>query len=177
MRRIQRLRRLGASLALATIAVLGTSAIANAQSGPGSSATVTASCASTNQGATCPMTFHFEDSNGNPECGVNVTFTVSGVAGSTVTSPGTTDCAGNVSATFKASTTSCGTATVTATGAGNTGSAQTTINVPCTSGGTPLANTGALPPSSPWWPPAALGLALVTLMGGGLALRRMRVTS
>ncbi len=176
MRRIQRLRRLGASLALAAIAVLGTSAVASAASTSGSTVTVTASCATTNQGTPCTMTFHFQDSNGNPEGGVNATFTVSGVAGSTVTSPGTTDSAGNVSTTFKASTTSCGTATVTVTGAGNTGSAQTTTNVPCNSNGT-LANTSALPPSSPWWPPAALGLALVTLMGGGLALRRMRVTS
>lgn len=170
-----KLRRLGASLAIAGLAAfVGTATLADASANsPG--VQVVASCTTTPQGGSCTITFQFNDANGNPESGVKVTFTVSGVPGASVNpTSGTTD-PGQVSTTFNAGTSGCGTATITASGNnGQTG--QTTQNVPCGSSGS-LPNTSALPPSAPLWPPLALGAAVLTLIGGAVALRRARHTA
>jgi hypothetical protein len=134
-----------------------------------------ASCTSTAQGGTCTITFQFNDANGNPETGIKVTFTVNGVIGATVNpTSGTTD-PGQVSTTFNAGTSGCGTATVTATG-NNGQSGQTTITVPCGASGS-LPNTSAPAPSAPLWPAGIGGLAVLTLIGGAVYLRRTHTTS
>lgn len=167
----RRFRLFGASLALAAMAAFGTAAVASAYTSPGSVLTTTQSCSSTNQGASCQLQFNLKDANGNPECNSTVTFTVSGVAGSTVRpTTGTTDCNGNVEAAFTAGS-GCGTATITATS--GSASTQTTINVPCGSG--ELPDTATVAPTGPVWPAAVGGLALIALLGAGVALRRMRL--
>lgn len=168
-------RRLGASLAIAGAAALtGTATLAHASvTSPG--VQVVASCTSTAQGGTCTITFQFNDANGNPETGIKVTFTVNGVIGATVNpTSGTTD-PGQVSTTFNAGTSGCGTATVTATG-NNGQSGQTTITVPCGASGS-LPNTSAPAPSAPLWPAGIGGLAVLTLIGGAVYLRRTHTTS
>jgi hypothetical protein len=168
-------RRLGASLAIAGLAAAtGTGTIANAsQSSPG--VQVVVSCTTTAQGGSCTITFQFNDANGNPETGIKVTFTVSGVTGASVNpTSGTTD-PGQVSTTFNAGTSGCGTATITASG-NNGQSGQTTVNVPCGSSGS-LPNTSAPAPSAPLWPAGLGGLAVLTLIGGAVYLRRTHSTS
>jgi hypothetical protein len=173
--RFQRLRLWGASLALAAIAALGVSGVAMAQSGPGPTVTVVTSCTTVNQGSSCTVTFHFQNASGNPETGVLVAFSVTG-PGTVNPASATTNASGNVSAVLTASATACGTVTLTATGAGNTGSGQTTLSVPCNSGGT-LPNTSTAPPSAPVWPAPVAGIALLVLAGGALTLRRMRAAA
>lgn len=169
----RRFRLFGASLALAAMAAFGTAAVASAYTSPGSVLGTTQSCSSTNQGSSCQLQFNLKDANGNPECNSTVTFTVSGVAGSTVRpTTATTDCNGNVEAAFTAGS-GCGTATITATS--GSASTQTSITVPCGSGGLP--NTATVAPSTPGWPAAVGGLALLTLLGAALALRRIRLTA
>jgi len=178
---VLKLSRLALSLALAsTVAVTG-AVIASAYTPPGSALAVTQGCASASQGSSCTVAFELKDANGSPVSDATVSFTVSGVAGASVSpTTGTTTALGDVLAAFSAGNTGCGTATVTAsTVTGNSGatvSAQTTINVPCLTSGT-LPNTGALPPTTPPWLALIVALALLTVAGGGLALRRMRLTS
>ena len=107
-------------------------------------------------------------------CNATVTFTTSGVTGSTVTpASATTNCnTGEVAALFTAGS-GCGTATITASSP--PASTQTTINVPCSAA--TLPNTSTLPPSTPMWLPGLVGLALLLVAACGLTLRRMRVTS
>lgn len=163
-----------ASLALATFAVVSGATVASAYTPPGSVLATTQSCSSTNQGASCNLQFQLKDSNGNPVCNATVTFSTSGVSGSSVKpTSATTDCNnGNVQAAFTAGT-GCGTATITASSP--PASTRTTISVPCNAG--QLPNTSTLPPTTPMWLPGLVGLALVIVAGCGLALRRMRVTA
>jgi Invasin, domain 3 len=170
----RRLRLFGASLALAAVAVLGGTAVVSAYTPPGSVLSATSSCSTANPGASCNLTFQLKDANGNPVCDATVTFSTSGVTGSTVTpASATTDCnTGGVAAVFTAGS-GCGTATVTASSP--PASTQITINVPCA--GITLPNTSTLPPSTPMWLPGIVALALALVAGCGLALRRMRVTS
>ena len=170
----RRLRLFGASLALATVAVLGGTAVVSAYTPPGSVLAVTQSCSTAKPGASCQLQFQLKDANGNPVCNATVTFSTSGVTGSTVSpASATTNCnTGDVLATFTAGG-GCGTATVTASSP--PASAQTTINVPCA--GVTLPNTSTLPPTSfPWLGLVAL-LALFVVAGGGAALRRTRTAS
>jgi Invasin, domain 3 len=170
----RRLRVFGASLALATVAVFGATAVVSAYTPPGSVLSVTQGCSSVQPGGSCQVQFQLKDANGNPVCDATVTFSTSGVTGSTVSpASATTNCnTGDVLATFTAGS-GCGTATVTASSP--PASAQTTINVPCPVA--TLPNTSTLPPSTPMWLPGLVAIALLTVIGGGLALRRMRLTS
>jgi Invasin, domain 3 len=172
----RRLRLFGASLALAATAVLGGAAVVSAYTPPGSVLSVTQSCPTASPGASCTLQFQLKDANGNPVCNATVTFTTSGVAGSTVTpasaQTGSSPCSGNVAALFTAGS-GCGTATITASSP--PASAQTTINVPCAAA--TLPNTSTLPPSTPMWLPGLVALALALVAACGLTLRRMRVTS
>jgi Invasin, domain 3 len=170
----RRLRLFGASLALAVVAILGGTAVVSAYTSPGSVLSATSSCSSASPGASCNLTFQLKDANGNPECNATVTFSTSGVAGSTVApASATTDCnTGGVAAVFTAGS-GCGTATVTASSP--PASAQVTINVPCAAA--TLPNTSTVPPSTPMWVPGLVALALMVVAGCGLALRRIRVTS
>jgi hypothetical protein len=170
----RRLRVFGASLALATVAVFGATAVVSAYTPPGSVLAVTQSCSTAQPGASCQLQFQLKDANGNPVCDATVTFSTSGVTGSTVSpTSATTNCnTGDVLATFTAGS-GCGTATVTASSP--PASAQTTINVPCPVA--TLPNTSTLPPGNgPWLGLVAL-LALFVVAGGGVALRRTRAVS
>jgi hypothetical protein len=170
----RRLRLFGASLALAAVAVLGGTAVVNAYTPPGSVLSATQSCSTAAPGASCNLQFQLKDASGNPVCNATVTFSVSGVAGSTVApTSATTNCnTGGVAAVFTAGS-GCGTATVTASSP--PASTQVTINVPCAAA--TLPNTSTLPPTpSPWLGFVGL-LALLVVAGGGLALRRTRATS
>ena len=172
----RRLRLFGASLALAATAVLGGAAVVSAYTPPGSVLSVTQSCSSTSPGATCALQFHLLDSNGNAVCNATVTFTTSGVAGSTVTpasaQTGSSPCSGNVAALFTAGS-GCGTATITASSP--PASTQTTINVPCAAA--TLPNTSTSPPISPPWLGLLAALALLCVLGGAITLRQTRATS
>jgi Invasin, domain 3 len=170
----RRLRLFGASLALAAVAILGGAAVVSAYTPPGSVLSATSSCSTANPGASCNLTFQLKDANGNPVCDATVTFSTSGVAGSTVApASATTDCnTGGVAAVFTAGS-GCGTATVTASSP--PASTQVTINVPCST--TPLPNTSTLPPTAFPWLGLVAGLALLVVAGGGVALRRARSTS
>ncbi|MBJ7596307.1 MAG: Ig-like domain-containing protein [Candidatus Dormibacteraeota bacterium] len=161
-------------MAVAAFSLVGTAAVVSAYTPPGSVLGTTQSCSSTNQGSSCQLQFNLKDANGNPVCNATVTFTVNGVAGSKVRpTTSTTDCNGNVGAAFTAGT-GCGTATITASSP--PASTQTTIQVPCNSGGT-LPNTSTNAPNAPMWPPALIALALFVVAGCGLTLRRMRATT
>jgi len=178
---VSRLSRFSLSLALAGVAVVAAAVVASAYTPPGSALGVTQGCATVSAASSCAVTFQLKDAGGNPVSGATVTFTVSGVPGASVNpTTGVTD-PGFVSTTFFAGSTGCGTATVTAsTVTGNSGpsaSAQTAINVPCTGANGGLPNTSTVPPSAPSWLAALVALALLTVAGCGLALRRMRVTS
>jgi hypothetical protein len=168
-----RLRLFGASLALAAVAILGGTAVVSAYTSPGSVLSATSSCSTASPGASCNLTFQLKDANGNPEGNATVTFSVSGVAGSSVQpTTATTDASGNVAAVFTAGS-GCGTATVTASSP--PASTQVTINVPCS--GATLPNTSTLPPTAfPWLGLVAL-LAVLVVVGGGVALRRARAVS
>jgi hypothetical protein len=160
-------------LALAAVAILGGTAVVSAYTSPGSVLSATSSCSTASPGASCNLTFQLKDANGNPEGNATVTFTVSGVAGSSVQpTTATTDANGNVAAVFTAGS-GCGTATVTASSP--PASTQVTINVPCSTA--PLPNTSTLPPSTPLWLPGLAVLAFLVVVGGGVAVRRMRVTA
>jgi Invasin, domain 3 len=170
----RRLRLFGASLALAAVAILGGTAVAKAYTPPGSVLSATQSCSTVAPGATCNLQFQLKDANGNPVCNATVTFTTSGVTGSTVApTTATTNCnTGGVAAVFTAGS-GCGTATVTASSP--PASTQVTINVPCAAA--TLPNTSTPPPSTPMWLPGLVALALMLVAACGLTLRRMRVTS
>jgi Invasin, domain 3 len=171
----RRLRLFGASLALAVVAILGGAVAVGAYTPPGSVLSATApSCSTANPGASCNLTFQLKDASGGPVCDATVTFSTSGVAGSTVApASATTDCnTGGVAAVFTAGS-GCGTAIVTASSP--PASTQVTINVPCAAA--TLPNTSTLPPTAfPWLGLVAL-LALLVVAGGGVALRRTRAVS
>jgi hypothetical protein len=170
----RRLRLFGASLALAAVAILGGTAVVNAYTPPGSVLSATQSCSTASPGASCNLQFQLKDANGNPVCNATVTFSTTGVTGSTVApASATTNCnTGGVAAVFTAGS-GCGTATVTASSP--PASTQVTINVPCAAA--TLPNTSTLPPSTPMWLPGLVALALALVAACGLTLRRMRVTS
>lgn len=173
---LSKLRMCGASFAIAGAAVLFTGGTVHAQSQAGNTGAETSGCATVTQGSTCSFTFHFTLADGSSDNGDTVRFTVNGVAGSSVNPTSAVTSAGDVMAAFTASTTNCGTATITAT-ATNTGAVgQSTVSVPCGVGGG-LPNTSTLPPSTPLWPAGLGGLAVLTLIGGGVVLRRTRATS
>ncbi|MDQ6741153.1 MAG: hypothetical protein M3021_12550 [Actinomycetota bacterium] len=168
------LRRLGVSLIVVATGMLGTAIGVSAQTSGGAVGSVTSGCSSTTSGSNCTFTFTFENANGTPECGQTANFTTTGVPGATVQpSSATVNCNnGQVQAVFEAGS-GCGTATITA--ATRDASVQTTDRVPCPGGGLP--NTSTLPPtpSGLWGGLAAL--AALVIAGGGIALRRMRVTA
>lgn len=168
-----RFRLLGLSLALASFATVGSAIAVSAYTPPGSVGAVTQGCPTDNSGATCTVKFRFVGPDGQPLCNATVNFTVSG--GSVNPTTAATSCTdGSVQAAFTAGTT-CGDVTLTATS--GQASTQTTINVPCSSGGLPP--TGMIRPATPatWLPLGLGGLALMVLVGGGLGLRRMRTSS
>jgi Invasin, domain 3 len=170
----RRLRLLGASLALAAAAVLGGTAVVSAYTPPGSVLSATQSCSTANPGASCNLQFQLKDANGIPVCNATVTFSVTGVTGSTVTpASATTNCnTGGVLAVFTAGS-GCGTATVTASSP--PASTQVTITVPCAAA--TLPNTSTLPPTAFPWLGLVTLLALLVVAGGGVALRRTRALS
>jgi Invasin, domain 3 len=170
----RRLRLFGASLALAAVAILGGTAVVNAYTPPGSVLSATSSCSTASPGASCNLQFQLKDASGNPVCNATVTFSVTGVTGSTVApASATTDCnTGGVAAVFTAGS-GCGTATVTASSP--PASTQVTINIPCS--GTTLPNTSTLPPTAFPWLGLVGVLALLVVAGGGVALRRTRAVN
>ena len=175
MSTLSKLRICGASVAIAGAAVLFTGGLVHAASQPGNTIEETAGCTTVNEGASCQFTFHSTLANGGDDSGDPVHFTLSGVGGTLNPTDSVTD-PGFVSTTFTASRTSCGTATITAT-AHNTGATGTaTTTVPCGSAA-PLPNTSSGAPPAPLWPAGLGGLAVLTLIGGGVYLRRTRATS
>lgn len=170
-----RLRLFGLSLALASLAAVGSAGVVSAYTPPGAVLGTTQGCPTDNPGSSCTVIFHLTDMNGQPVCNATVTFTVTGVTGARVspTTTTTTCPGGDVQAVFSAGT-GCGTATITASSP--PASTQTTVNVPCPSGGS-LPPTSTTPPSTPGWALGLVALALMVVAGSGLALRRMRLTS
>ena len=165
-------RHLAATGLIAVVAAFGGLVAFGAASQTGGTGAVTSGCSST--ATSCNFTFNFKNAAGAPECRVAVTFAVSGVSGASVKpTQGTTDCNGNVLAAFSAGTTNCGTATITGSTADAT--TQATVTVPCGAGGLP--NTSTLPPTTSGLWGGLAALAALVIVGGGIALRRMRVTA
>jgi hypothetical protein len=165
-------RHLAATGLIAVVAAFGGLVAFGAPSGPGGTGAVTSGCSST--ATSCNFAFNFKNAAGAPECRVAVTIGVSGVTGASVSpTHGTTDCNGNVLAAFSAGTTGCGTATITA--ATSDASTQSTVTVPCGAGGLP--NTSTLQPTASGLWGGLAALAALVIVGGGIALRRMRVTA
>ncbi len=169
----RRLRLFGASLALAAIGLTGNALVAHALSGPGGTGGVTASCSSTNQGSTCPITVTFTGPTGQPECNVAVSIATSGISGSSVKpTQTTTNCNGQVQAVFSAGS-GCGTATTTF--ATSDASVQTQTTVACGSGALP--NTSTVAPSKPAWFGAVAALCVLVILGAAIAIRRVRAAT
>ena len=175
MARTRRIRHVVLSLAMATGAMLLFSGIAQAYPPVGSTLSETSGCATTKSGGTCTFSFQLKDANGNVLANQTVNFSVSGVAGASVSpTTATTNANGVASTTFSAGTTACGVATVTASSP-PTATGQATTSIPCNAQGLPFTAPSA--PGTPPWLIAIMVLALLTVAAGGLALRRMRVTA
>lgn len=172
MTRWNRTFRAGASIVLAVGTLLALTMIVSAYTPPGSTITSTAACSTVSPGGSCTITFHMVDANGKPVTGATVTFSTSGVPGSTVNPTSAVTDPGDASTTFTASTTSCGTATVTASSPPST-AGQVSINVRC-NGSTSLPFTAADPPGTPPWLIALVVGALITVAAGGIMFRRLR---
>ena len=169
--------RVVAPLAMVVAACFVTASLVHAYPPAAASAKLTAGCVTINSGAQAVVTFQFVDSLGNGVTGLPVSFSVSGVPGSSVSpTTGTTD-PGFVSTTLTASSTNTGPVTVTATS--GTVSASGTCNVVAPAGAVAGLSTG-LPNTSTGAPgtnPMAyfgIGLALLILLAGAFTLRQTR---
>jgi hypothetical protein len=183
------LTRIVAPLMLVGAAGLASAGIVHAYPPASLTAKETAGCPQMNQGTTCVFTFQFIDQNGNGVSGLPITFTISGVPGTSVSpTTGTTD-PGFVSTTVKASTTNTGLATVTASTSGPKGTASASgttqiVALPNTgngngngNGGTGLPNTSTGAPGTNPLAYLGIGLALMLLLAGAFTLRQTRKAS
>lgn len=186
---VKRLLLVAAPVALAAGSLLATAHPALAYPSPSCAINVTNGSATTAANGTSTFTFQVLDAAGAAATGQSITFSEGGVAGSLNPTSATSNGSGEVSTTFTAGS-ALGTATVTASDAAGacSGSASTNVGgggVLGTSTGGVLgisttAGSGALPDTSASAPPpstlifAGLGLALVILVGGAVALRRSR---
>jgi hypothetical protein len=170
------IRRFVTSLIIATFATLASAALVSAYTAPGSALATISSCSTVNPASQCTIVFQLKDAKGVPEPNATVNFSVSGVQGASVQpASAITDAGGNAATVFLPNTGGgCGTATVTASSP--PASAQTNINVTCSTNGT-LPNNSTSAPTTPLWLAALVALALVAVAACGMALRRIRVTS
>jgi hypothetical protein len=173
--------RVVAPLAMVGVACFAAASLVHAYPPAAASAKLTAGCVTINSGAQAVVTFQFVDSLGNGVTGLPVSFSVSGVPGSSVSpTTGTTD-PGFVSTTLTASTTHTGLVTVTATSGTVSASGTCTVVAPAGAGAgavaglsTGLPNTSTGAPGTNPMAYFGIGLALLILLAGAFTLRQTR---